>query len=665
MSIVKMQKVAVLGLDTVRSNLMTQLMNLEAVELTDQTDKLEDEFIGANLVQDDGQEKASYYEAKIARAGQALEVIEKYGDLKNPLFQTRRIVKSDKAEMIPGSASLTDERIEKLISLNEEIRKANDRINKIDSDVSMLTPWVGYEPNLRENKTRTTAMLLGTVPRSQDESFEAFIKTEEEFLNGSCILKEVSRDNDSRYVAVVCLDESNEELQEKLKDVSFNRIDFSEFDGTANEILEKNKVLREQITESLNNLVKEVKENVMFKESIEDYSDILSLEMDKERIRSKLLSTKRSFMLEGWIPEPKIEECIKILDENECIYKFREPLDGEEVPVLLKNSEFFRPIEAVTEMYSLPAYGSFDPTSIYALFYICFFGMMFSDACYGIIMAVACWIVLKKFNLEGTTYKMIKGFFYCGISTAFWGVMYGGWFGDFFEVFARVILNKELDIPPLWFDPLDDPLKLLIFSLGFGIVHIFIGMGIKAYMQIRDGRLFDALCDEGFWYLTITGCIMWLAGAYLGLAIAGTGKWLAIVGVLGLLLTGGRDRKGFGKVIGGLSNVYNITSYMSDILSYARILALGLATGVIAQVVNTMGSLGGGGVLGCIVLLIVFVVGHVLNFAINVLGAFIHASRLQYVEFFGKFYEDGGEPFNPFRKKTQYIKIESQEDEIC
>ena len=199
-------------------------------------------------------------------------------------------------------------------------------------------------------------------------------------------------------------------------------------------------------------------------------------------------------------------------------------------------------------------------------------------------------------------------------------------------------------------------MKLLIFSIALGILHIFIGMGIKAYMQIKEGNWFDAVCDEGFWFLTIVGLIAWLGGGMISDSFTTVGMWMTIAGALGLLLTGGRHNKGFGKITGGLGNIYNITSYLSDILSYARLLALGLATGVIAQVVNTMGAMGGG-VKGVIILLFAFIVGHTFNLAINALGAFIHASRLQYIEFFGKFYEDGGEPFEPFRKRTKYIKF--------
>ncbi len=244
----------------------------------------------------------------------------------------------------------------------------------------------------------------------------------------------------------------------------------------------------------------------------------------------------------------------------------------------------------------------------------------------------------------------------------FWGALFGGWFGDFFQVAAKTVFHKEITINPIWFNPIDDPTRLLIWSLIFGVIHLFLGMGIKAGMLIKRGQWKDAVFDIFSWYMVIAGAAMWLAGSSISQAIVKPGMYLAIIGAVILLLTGGRNNKGIGKVTGGLSALYNITSYISDILSYSRLLALGLATGVIATVVNTMGSLAGGGVFGTIVLLIVFVIGHTFNLAINALGAFVHSSRLQYIEFFGKFYEDGGDMFEPLRKNTKYIRITSDTD---
>jgi V/A-type H+-transporting ATPase subunit I len=394
---------------------------------------------------------------------------------------------------------------------------------------------------------------------------------------------------------------------------------------------------------------------------------MLRIRLDKEKVRSRLLKTKKTFFIEGWVPARVTEKAAAILEENGCYYRFRDPEEGEDVPVLMENKNFFVPFESITEMYSLPDYRGFDPTSIFAIFYAIFFGIMLSDAGYGILMAVACFIVLKKYDLEGGAYKLIKLFFWCGISTTFWGAMFGGWFGDFFQVFAKVAFGKELVIEPIWFNPINDPMKLLIFSLGLGIVHIFLGMGIKAYMLIRNGKWFDAICDVGFWYLLIIGLIAWLGGGMIlpGSPIGEIGKWMSIAGAAGLLLTGGRNNKGIGKITGGLGALYNITSYLSDILSYSRLLALGLATGSIASVINMMGSMVGDNlVIKGIVLTLVFIVGHALNMAINVLGAYVHTNRLQFVVLFSKFYEGGGKAFEPLKFNTKFFKFKEENDNV-
>ena len=464
------------------------------------------------------------------------------------------------------------------------------------------------------------------------------------------------------YAAILMLTEQAADVQTILKQYGFSQVTFGTMKGTASENLIRIQGEKDVLREEYEKAAKEAAAKSARKVDIEAYADMLTIAADKEKIKTKLLKTKRTFFLEGWIPQKCAKKAAELLDDYECYYAFREPEAEEEVPVLLENRSFFRPTEAITEMYSLPSYWGFDPTSIYALFYIVFFGMMFSDAGYGLLMAIGCFIILKKFDLEGTTWKMVKLFFYCGISTFVWGALFGGWFGDVVTVFSTTFLGKAAELKPLWFNPLDDPMKLLILSLILGVIHLFIGMGIQAYMEIKDGRWMDAICGEGVWYLTILGLGALLCGSVLEMPALGlAGKGMSIVGAAGVLLAGARGKKGIGMLTGAFANLYNITSWLSDILSYARLLALGLATGVIAQVVNTMGSLFGGGVAGLVLFILIFAVGHTINFAINMLGAFIHAARLQYVEFFGKFYVDGGEPFDPFRKKTKYIRFENEE----
>ena len=274
---------------------------------------------------------------------------------------------------------------------------------------------------------------------------------------------------------------------------------------------------------------------------------------------------------------------------------------------------------------------------------------MLSDAAYGAILTIGSFIILKMFNIEGLMKKIMKLFMYCGISTMFWGIMFGGVFGDMFGISA------------LWFNPVEDPMTLLVFSLIFGGIHLFVGMGIKAYILIKSGHMVDAVCDIFLWYILLIGLVLFGVGNMITPVLSEIGKYMSIIGAVGILFTGGRSKKGIGKITGGLGSLYGITSYLSDVLSYSRLLALGLATGVVSQVINTLGKMLGGGIVAIVAMVIVFIIGHVFNLAINTLGSFVHSSRLQYVEFFGKFFEGGGTAFNPFKRRTKYVEIVKEE----
>ena len=266
----------------------------------------------------------------------------------------------------------------------------------------------------------------------------------------------------------------------------------------------------------------------------------------------------------------------------------------------------------------------------------------------------------------------IQLFFWCGISTLFWGIMFGGYFGDVINVISRTFFGHEVGIPAVWFVPLDEPMKLLIYSMLFGVIHLFTGLGIKGYMCLRDKKYMDFFCDVVLWYMLLIGLLIMLIPSDIFASIAQTtivfpaavnalAKWMAIIGAVGIVLMSGRANKNFGiRLALGAYDLYNVSGWLSDVLSYSRLLALGLATGVIASVVNQMGSMGGKSVFGVIVFIIAFIVGHTFNIAINLLGAYVHTNRLQFVEFFGKFYEGGGRAFNPFKENTKYADIKEE-----
>ena len=379
-------------------------------------------------------------------------------------------------------------------------------------------------------------------------------------------------------------------------------------------------------------------------------------------------------MISGYIPKkaaPAVEKAIG--DHYDCVIDIDEIKEDEEPPTVLQNNAFSSSVEGVLEAYGLPHKGEFDPTTIMSFFYVFFFGMMLSDAAYGAIVAIACFVALKKYpRMSASMHKSLKLFFFCGLSTIVWGILFSGYFGDAVDVIGRTFFGVDVTVPPLWFAPLNNPMKLLIYSMAFGLVHLFVGLGIKGYMQIKDKQYLDFFCDVVLWYIFLIGLILMLIPSDIFASIAQMtvvfppalntlAKVLAIIGAVGLLLMSGRSSKNpVLRIALGAYDIYNITGWLSDVLSYSRLLALGLATGVIASVVNQMGSMFGGGVIGAILFALVFVVGHLMNLAINLLGAYVHTNRLQFVEFFGKFYEGGGRPFEPFETDTKYVDIKEE-----
>ena len=331
-----------------------------------------------------------------------------------------------------------------------------------------------------------------------------------------------------------------------------------------------------------------------------------------------------------------------------CAYELSDPTPEDTVPIKLKSNPLTSPLNMVTEMYSLPSYDGIDPNPLIMPFFTVFFGIMYNDAGYGLVLIAFSLFIRAKVKLRGALKYMMSLMTLCGITSVVVGLLTGSFFGDAIPTIAG-IYGREITLPYV-FSPLEDPLLVLIGALIIGGIQIITGMIISAYMKIRDGHPLDALMDEGSWWLLFAGIAV--------LATGGT-YWVAIAGVVALVLTQGRSKpKLIGKLISGLASLYDITGYFGDILSYSRLMALMLAGGVIATVVNMLGSLPG----SIVFYLIIFLVGHLFNMGINIIGTYVHASRLQYLEYFGKFYREGGKPFRPLTLKTKYVDIIKEEN---
>lgn len=657
MAVVEMRKLTVIGLNSSRTPFIHELMHLGVVEINSQEGAINDEEWMPDIFRTSNSADVSRLEADISRVSTALEAIGKYDTAKKPLFPSRTTLdRGDFAKLMDSIKTETELNVDKAVGAYKGIADGQTEINRLRGLIAGLKPWETLDIPLEMNETEYALVQLGTAPVKTDT---VKLTADVQAAAPSAIVQEVSKDKQQKYYAFICLKEEKEQLSEALRPYNFSAVTLADQKGTATEAMHRYEKEIEKIEKDIAENEKVLTKLAVFRENIEFLYDSLMMRRDRARVVGDMVSTEMVFYFDGWMPakaQPKIEALLK---EYEFYYNIEEPdPDDEEVPVLLNNNSIVTPFEAVTGMYSLPGRHDIDPTAILAPFYCLFFGLMLSDAAYGIILTTLCAIILKKYKPEGTTYRMIKMFMFCGLATFMWGALFGGWFGNFFTVAAKTFFGKDFVIKPLWFDPLSEPMKLLVVSLILGAIHLFVGMGVQAYMDIKDGRPLDALFDIGLWYLLLIGIVLFAFGGTLGAGLVGIGKIMAIVGAVGILLTGGRKKKGiFGKLTGGLGSLYGITSYLSDVLSYSRLLALGLATGVVAQVFNTLGSLAGGGIAGSILLIVVFAFGTVFNLAINALGAFVHSCRLQYVEFFGKFYTGGGRPFAPFERKTKYIKI--------
>ncbi|MBQ2486935.1 MAG: V-type ATP synthase subunit I, partial [Ruminococcus sp.] len=278
---------------------------------------------------------------------------------------------------------------------------------------------------------------------------------------------------------------------------------------------------------------------------------------------------------------------------------------------------------------------------------------------------IATGLMIKIFKPDKRMYNNLKLFQYCGISTTLWGLVFGSFFGDAPAAIYNMMTGSKITMAEMirWptLDPQKDSLTLMVISIAFGLVHILVGMGCKFYSCLKRKDWAGAFFDTGLWMLLLIGFAVLAAGMVTTPVLITVGAVIAIACAVGLVLTQGRGKKGIvGKAIGGLASLYDITGYISDLLSYSRLLALGLTTGVMAQVFNMLATMMGTNVLGIVFMVVIFIVGHLVNIGLNALGAYVHTMRLQYVEMFSKFYEGGGKEFEPFSLNTKYIKI--QED---
>jgi V/A-type H+-transporting ATPase subunit I len=644
MAIEKMKHLRMVAMASDREDLLRKLQHMGCVEIVQPEADPEDP-LWASLARPDTGGLAAAHEEQL-QAERALEVLKRYAPAKSGFLAPR--------PSVPEKDLLNPEQTRQGMSLAQEVHGLDRRLSairaeqtKLEAQKEALRPWLNLDLPLETGSTPQVVFQLGTLPASLPmNQAEGEVQAAGELAE----LTEVSASRESHYCTLVCHASQGDAVLETLKNLGWSRANLRDWTGTAAENLER----LEQETRALKEEASSIEEKLSGmgdrNAPLQKMADLACINVSREEARSRLMDTGETFLLEGWVPSERWPALERELSAYPCAVEAADPAPEEypQVPVKLKNNWFTKPLNMVTDMYSLPAYGSLDPNPLMAPFFILFYGMMMADMGYGLIMMLASVVVIKKAKPDGATMRyMMPLLGLCGVSTFLWGAATGGFFGDLIPQLVQLMNPGSTFALPKLFDPLDKAVNVLVGALVLGVVQIFTGMAVSMYKQIKAGETMAALCGEGAWFLVFI-----LAGA-----AAVSGQIIPCVAAIlvVLALTQGYGKKGIvGKLMGIAGSLYNnVTGYFSDILSYSRLMALMLAGAVTAQVFNTLGAMTG----NVIAFFIIAMVGNALNFALNILGCFVHDMRLQCLEYFGRFYEDGGKPFRPLDLDTKYYKV--------
>ncbi len=654
MAIVKMKRLRLIAMARDQDKLAEDLLNAGCVEISQPPQEQREGYEGL-LCRDSAELPRD--RAGLSQLQSALDVLKKLAPVKEGLLAPRRQV--DRRELLDsGTRERACRLAEEINSRSKTLGQLAARETRLRADALALAPWADCDTPLEDRGTRFVSRLLGTAPAGVD--FDALAGALAEAVEEAEVTR-LSADREQQYLEVLVYRPREQEALECLRAFGFSLAQLKELTGTARENLRaldgqlaEIDGQRRRVTEEIRTLGDRREE---LKLACDSMRQVLAVEEAKERV----LTGGAILCLDGWVPAPETEKLEKLLAGYDCAWELTDPAPEEypQTPVKLKNGAFSRCMNTITEMYSLPAYDGVDPNPLMAPFFILFFGFMMADMAYGLLMIVGSAVYLRKARPKNPYF--MEMIFWCGISTFIVGALTGGFFGDFIPQLLSIIDPASTFEMPALVTPLDDIVAIMIGSLILGVIQIFTGMGISVYRKVKEGDFIDALFSEISWWIILAGLGLWICGMMVSgvPAVLGTaGKAALIVGALMLAVGGTRNARGFGKVTALVGIVYNgVTGYFSDTLSYIRLMALMVSGSVIASVFNTLGATFG----NVILFVIISMLGNALNFALNLLGCYVHDLRLQCLEFFGRFYKEGGKPFAPLSIQTNYVDVIKEE----
>ena len=680
MAVLNMRKIIICAIKENRKNILELLQRKGCLEIEEKllkSGKNKNSEETELLSKMNTATQISIFDKNAALSEHALEILQEYSPEKTSMLSSlegQKLIDSERYYAVVEQQKDLMNQVSELISLKKQIDEKNADIIKLQEEILTLQPWISMDVAMNEPGTKLTTHVIGCISGSYDHATLKKKLTETDAPD-ALDMQVVHQDKYQTYVSCIYLKEISGEAELFLRKLGFTRPPV-----VAHHLPNVSIENRRKRIETAELEIAALKEQIEGKEKLRDdirlLGDYYRNRSAKYQVLGELLQSKYTFFITGYMPEKEVESLKTLIEEKyTAFFESEDAGASDEVPVMIQNNRFTGAVEGVVKSFALPTKKEIDPTALTAVFYYFLFGIMLSDAAYGLLMFVGCFILLKKYpRMSGTMAQTFRMFMYCGISTLIWGILFGGYFGNAVSVISSTFFGREISIPPLWFEPVTQPMQMLIYCMIFGIVHLFTGLGIKGYLMLREKDVTGFVFDVLMWYFFLIGLLLMLIPtsifsgfiggmvvfpAWLNLAA----RILTVTGMLGILLMAGRRAKNPAKrILLGAYSLYDTTSWLSDLLSYSRLLALGLATGVIAQVINTMAAMGGRSVGGVILFIAVFVFGHTFNMAINLLGAYVHTNRLQFVEFFGKFYEGGGREFHPFKTDTKYSDLTHVEE---
>ena len=541
----------------------------------------------------------------------------------------------------------------------EQCRKCEAAIEKFKTEreellgtLEQLRPWVLLETPVEEiGRLQQATALAGLIPARQIEQL-----TQQLSELGAAI--EVVGTSGNRYACLTaCLNENLNDLQKLLRSVDFEAVGFEGMTGTVAELIKQNSEKLDEVENQLKteqNKALSLSKNLLKLEILHDHYENL---LNREQAKGAAPSTEHTVFLEGWVKKSDYARLEKIVSHFGASSLSRiEPAEGEEVPVEIENKNYIRPFEVITRLYGMPIPTGVDPTVCLAPFFALFFGICLSDVGYGLVMAaVVLWLIKKT---QGDK-KPLWMFLICAAITIPAGAITGGWFGDAVPTFIPVLnpIREKL----MLFDPLGEPTILFILAVILGYVQIITGLAIAFVHNLRQKSYIAAVCDNLTW-LVMLNCIVIFGLSKAGMVPSGLGRFLGLLAIMPaaiILLFSQRQGRWAGRIGMGTYNLFSAVFYLGDVLSYLRLAALCMVGGGIAMAINIIAkiSLDIPYGLGVLAMILVLVFGHALNLVLSALGAFVHTLRLQYVEYFTKFFVGGGRLFEPLRKDYKHIYI--------